>query len=697
MAEAIAAAIITAVAGAAAATGATLAITTALVSIGISVGVSMLAQAFLAPGGASAPRPADRQFTLTGSALPRFRSYGRVRVGGAQIFVAAAKGVLYRVTAHNHGRIDAVEEHIIDDAVVTVDGSGDVTDTNYIHSGKKLIHVETRDGAESQTHYATLTAAVPEWDADHRGDGVAHSLVSMASVPADVVRDYYPNYERTSYKQTIRASLVWDPRDVAQDPADEATWAWSDNQALVVLDYLRHRTGFGMPIEWIMPEIEAWKAAADVCDDAVALAAGGTEPRYRIWGSYNFDERPGDVLARFLTAGGARLWIGPNGGVQVSPGAWTEPDVVIDDDAIVAMTLSSGSERPDAANTVTATYTDPALGYRETDAAPWVLQDLVTRFGEIRADARLYECPSHGQARRIMKQAAAKLAPRWKGTLQTNLRALPALSDRFVRLTSSDFDLDITIEIDGIEFDMAEGGIVRGLVIEWTSIDAETFAWDAETEEGEASEPPPPISRDGLSPPENFDVAMRAAGSTDVHATWDELVVDTLAVEIAVRRLDYGGGVPGDGVLVGRYISDAGATSIDIVGLLDGVAYEFVATTVASSSRSDSTDAIEMLVASDTIAPGVPTSLSATATGSDVDIDWTQPSSTNTSAARVYRNTADAAGAATLIATVMGGASASLTHTDAGLAAGAYWYWIAAVNGSGVESARTPAGAVTIT
>lgn len=688
MAEALALALLTA--AALPTTGITLAVTTALIGLGISVGVSFLAQAFLTPP-ASSTKPSDRQFTVSGPTPVRFRSYGRVRIGGAQMFVAASDGRLYRVTAHNDGLIDAIEEHLLDGEVVAIDGSGDATSDRWVRLGTPLIHIETRLGEADQSHYATVEAAIPAWDSTHKGNGIAHSLVTMRQVPAEKLLDWYPNRERTAYTQTIRASLVWDPRDEDQDPDDSATWTWAGNEALVVLDYLRHATGFGMPLEWIMPEIDGWKAAADACDEEIPLRAGGTEPRYRLWGTYSYDERPGDVLNRFLVAGGAKLWVGPNGGVLMSPGVWVEPTIVIDDDAILGMSLSSGNERPTAANTITAKYVEPALGYRETDAVPWKIDDLVASYGEIRASSNLFEVPSHAQARRIMKQAAAKLAPAWRGTLHCNLRALPALSERFVRLTSADFDLDITIEIDGVEFDVGEGGIVRGLVIEFTSIEQAAYDWDAETEEGEPADVPPRISPDGLSPPENFGVAMRATGSTDVEATWDALPDPTLIVRVKVERTD----VPG--VVVSTNDSAAGATSLVIIGLTDGVSYRFVALARTSARQSDETDPVTLVCAIDPVAPGAPTSLSATPSGSNVTVAWTNPASANTAAARVYRNTSDNSATATLIATVTGGPSAGLNHADNGLAVGAYWWWVAAINGSNVEGTRTAAGTATIT
>jgi hypothetical protein len=691
MLEALAALIITSFFGAAAATAVAVTVTAALLGVGISVGLSLLAQTFLAPKNTA--RPSDRQFTTTGSATPRTRCYGRVRVGGAQGFLNAKDGYLYRITAHNDGPIDAIEEHVIEEEPVTVGGDGLVTDARWLYGSTKIIKIQWRTGDNDPAYYAELGAAFPDWTSDHLGRGVVHSLLRLQGVPQSAVLDVYPNVERTSYKVTLRGARVWDPRDPAQDAADPETWMWSANAALVTLDFLRHWSGFGMPMEWIEPEMAAWIAAANDCDDAIPLKAGGTEPRYRICATYSYDERPGDILNRFLAAWNAKVWLGPNGGLSISAGVWAEPEVAIGDDAIVSYQISSGNERPDTANTISAAYTDPALGYRETDAAPWVLPDLIAKFGEQRSDAKFFEIPSHSQCRRIMKQAAAKLAPEWRGSLSCNLLALQALSERYIRVVISELDLDFTAEIENIEFEVDAGSIVRGVTIEFSSIDAAAFDWDADAEEGQAPEIPPDIADGVLLPPVDFGVVIeaRTSGASTFAvavAAWDA-VATSVFVEVQYKTTASADWLSMPTVFFG-------ATKTESPQLADAVEYQFRARSTTYASSSDYTATVTRTVTVDPTAPAVPVGLATSLDGSQVTIDWTNGASANTYGARVYRHTSNVPASATLIDTIYGGPNATLQDFDVGLAVGTYYYWVACINGSGVESARTAAGSETI-
>jgi hypothetical protein len=384
---------------------------------------------------------------------------------------------------------------------------------------------------------------------------------------------------------------VWDPRVQTQDADNPDTWAWSDNAALVILDYLRHESGFAMPLAWIEPELAAWIAAADICDEAVSLAAGGTAARYRIWGTYGYDERPADVLARLLSACNGRLWIGANGGLALSVGAWSTPSVTLGDEAIVAYRLASGSEAPEAANTLSAVYVDPAQGYIETEAEAWTDPASVAAFGEQKSDARLYMVPGHSQARRLMKQALAKIAPEWRGTLTTNLAGLAALTERFVAMEIDELGLSITAEIDNIEFRVEAGNVISGLIIEFTAMTAAAFAWSAAAEEGSAAHVPPALTGDAIPEPAGFAVSVQNRDGVYVGtASWNAFTVSGLAVRVEYRI---------DGTTDWLTVTSAAdATSVEFSPLVNGATYEVRARTIGLTRQSGPTDIIEVLIGS---------------------------------------------------------------------------------------------------
>lgn len=667
-------------------TGTTATIATAVISaavtIGISLGISALSQALLGNKNQGAA-PSDRQFVTKSTVTPRVRHYGRVRTAGAQVFAIAVGGIFYRVLAHGHGKIDGIEKYFLDDREVQIDPSGYVTTDDYQYGGRSRVKIETRDGRDDPAHYASLYAAVPEWEPDHLGKGVFHSLTAFEQVDQSAFLDMYPSAENTIFKVEFRGAQVYDARN-------DST-VWSDNAALCIRDLLTHADGFGMPEAWL--DASAWNAAADDCDDAIPLAAGGTEPRYRLSQSYSFDQRPADVLQAMQAACNGKFLIGSNGGIVLSVGKWQDPSFAITSSMIESYVIDGGNESPDSANIIRAAYVSPEHGYTEQDADPLEDAAAAAMVGAKPRELSLLSVPSHAQARRLMKQALAMSNPDWRGTVVCNLAALPVLSHRFVTIELSDLGLAFPVEVMGTEMRIAEGGIVSGVTVTFVAMSSHAFAWSTD-EEGRAPEIAPDIETDGdIAPPSGVSVTIEprsgGVGTYPVAAFAWTGTLDYQTVEVQAQ-------IDGATQWVSIGQSEFGDLELETGALLDGSSYVFRLRTVSNSKNSAWVVLAAVVAAVDPDAPDAPSALSTTRTGSDVDIAWTQPSSTNTYGARVYRGTSSDPAAAVQVAQVVLGPSGSGLYADDGVAAGTYWWWVAAINGSGIESARTLAGTETI-
>ncbi len=114
-------------------------------------------------------------------------------------------------------------------------------------------------------------------------------------------------------------SDIYDPRLGAF--GDAGTTAYTENAALCIADYLANTTwGFRATYGTEIP-IAQLIAAANICDEPVDLAAGGTEPRYAVNGTFPLSTKRGEVLQNLLTACGGRITY--NGGQFVIwPAAW---------------------------------------------------------------------------------------------------------------------------------------------------------------------------------------------------------------------------------------------------------------------------------------------------------------------------------------------------------------------------------------
>ena len=101
----------------------------------------------------------------------------------------------------------------------------------------------------------------PSWKEDMIGRGLAWLRLTLR-----FDQEKFP-YGVPNVKSELWGKEIYDPRT-------EKT-AWSNNGALVILDYYRHYLGVpDSDIDW-----DAFKSAADICDETVQTPDGKSEPR----------------------------------------------------------------------------------------------------------------------------------------------------------------------------------------------------------------------------------------------------------------------------------------------------------------------------------------------------------------------------------------------------------------------------------
>lgn len=219
------------------------------IQIGVAVGLSYLASSFNKP---QAPKPQDIQTSIKNPVAPRVRHYGRVKTSGPWVFVDSKQGGLYKVIALGTGLLDAIEEYWIDDNLVTLDGTGNVTSAPYNGSA----YIYSRLGLATETPY-NLSLAFPEWDSSHRGDGVSSLYASQSPVSSDQITQVFPNITNTLYRVVARGSIVYS--------LGPATVIWSDNAADIMRDYLIHPDGMRLPQSVVNAPLVTCRVAGCLC------------------------------------------------------------------------------------------------------------------------------------------------------------------------------------------------------------------------------------------------------------------------------------------------------------------------------------------------------------------------------------------------------------------------------------------------
>ncbi|MBD3847113.1 hypothetical protein IED13_15495 [Bosea sp. SSUT16] len=451
-----------------------------------------------------------QQVTVKQALPPRIRSYGRVKVAGAVGFFEASLGSLYQLVIHGEGEWDAIEEWWLNDKNAAVSG-GAVT----VLPWGTNITIESHLGGADQAASPMLAAAYPGiWTPNHRLRGLAYSVIRYGWVPEKVFGKVYPN-GAPALRVVARTAKVFDPRSGAT--------AFSENPGLCTRDHLTYARGFGIDPSLI--DAASFSSFANTCDEAVALGAGGTEPRYRVAFSYELTQEPREVLRTLLQSCDAEIFPTAEGKVGIRGGKWQAPSVTLTADHIRTYRYEQGNDKLAAFNRLKLTFTHRGADYQPVEIDPWEDLDSQAEVGVLAQDLTLQQVPSFTQARRLGKIFSAKGNPRHRLVLQTNLGGILALGERCVHVVLDELGLDDDFLIEKFEI----VGDLSGCEITLASLSAEAYAWST-AEEGA----PPTVPQDTSIPapppdPTGFALALvrtqisSGAWATRVRATVDPI------------------------------------------------------------------------------------------------------------------------------------------------------------------------------
>lgn len=566
----------------------------ALINIGIAVGTSLAAGAINGALNRTAqPQPENGQAVIRQAIAARRSGYGRQRLGGVYVlYEASDSGASVDIIALHHGEIDAFERYWIGDIEVTVDGGNLVQHAEYFRvGGSPVMAITTKRGLPSETAHALATGQVPTiWTANHRGDGIASLCIVAASVAEDKFAKAYPNGQTITPTVAARLQKPYDPRT--------ETSAWTANSALCLAHYLTSPHGAGL--DWdrvIAPAIDLWIAAADICDEAVPLKAGGTQPRYQVHGTYSHDDPPSEVIKALLSTMDGWLWQRPDGSIGIRAGRYEEPTVTITAEHIRSYSLQLGEAIERSVTEIKASYIDQSQDFAAAEADPWVLGDVYARVGRsLPVDVDLSWVGHHAQARRLMKREASRQSAFAQGTITTDLAGLNAIGERYIRIELDELGdprlASLIVEVTDLSIDL-----MSGATISWRAADPLIDLWTAASEEGTApgtlgtytpaaTEPPDDLVGDTVSA--GGVIYLSAAFTGDYDGRGQQ-------VRVEWRVADIGGGIPGSWQAATYPAEDDGAGSYTYyVGpVTSGIDYDLrVAIVTASGALTDYTDPV---------------------------------------------------------------------------------------------------------
>jgi hypothetical protein len=335
----------------------------ALVLGGLSSALQKKPQAAGSPS-QSAVQTANRTVSSRQAISPWQVIIGRVRTGGTVTFMGSSstngkdKNVLHMVITLAGHRCDGVPTIYADGEAVTLDGSAANGGGNATGSlaGYLRVLISLGDEAAGVQPFPELVGQGVGWNDDWRQTGRTKIYVQLTA-NQDVFPRGAPNISAL-----VRGLLAYDPRT--------GTVAYTPNPALALAHYLTETT-YGMQADYAEEINEAdLTAAANACDEDVALAAGGTENRYEAHGTFTTSEQPKAIIQQILLAmAGKAVNLGDKWRIQA--GVYFAPTITLSEgDVAGPISTQALVSRRENANGVKGVCVFPDRDWQPDDFPP---------------------------------------------------------------------------------------------------------------------------------------------------------------------------------------------------------------------------------------------------------------------------------------------------------------------------------------
>lgn len=648
----------------AAATGAAIFGLTGIAAIGaafaIGAGLSLVSQALM-PSPNLGSVMGGRSITTRDAATSRKIVYGRARIGGNIVYLESTgtdNKYLWLVIAVAGHEIDAYEEVWFNDVKIWDGG-------NFIGGWGNYVSIGFHKGDQT-TADSGLNAASTKWTSDHKLLDTAYMVVKL-TYDIDQFANGLPNISTV-----IRGKKVLNPAT--------STTAWSQNPALCVYDYLRDtKYGLGESASNILTS--SITAAATVCDETVALAAGGTQPRYTIDGvvdtegsiKNNLDAMLGSMIGRLVFSAGK---------FEIYAGEYVAPAYSIDESVAVGdISIQTKQSRRNAYNGVKGVFLSEDDNYILADYPAQLSSTFAAEDGDpIYLDMPLPFTVNNIRAQRIAKLALFRSRQQEAITIPCNLSALRFKIGDNINVTNARLGYSNKVfEVVGYSLDFtSEGQIVVNVdaietaasIWDWTTSDEEVYlgAGEVALYDGLTAAAPTNLSVTG-------DSFLNSDGTfnAEFNVAWtnaDDAFTDHYVVEWKLNSAS------------SYYSMTTKSSPAVITTLQNGQTYNVRVKAINEIGVSSSYVAASPTAATDTTAPSVPSSVSATGQFEAISVNWTNPTASDFSHVDVYQSTSSG-GTYALV-----GKSSGTSFVKVGLSTTTtYYYKVKAVDFTGNQSA----------
>jgi hypothetical protein len=573
-------------------------------------------------------------------------------------------------------------------SLTSPDGLGGVATYQAIDTTSKA-KITWHLGAAGQTADADLMAAFgADWPSTSTATGVAY-LVARFDYDDSAFPSGLP-----SVSATIRGAKVYDPRT--------GTTAWSENPALLMRHVMTHEK-FGKRASITAAEDARISAAANACDTSVTYTVGGvgtTRALYTAGTVLPYGNAAKACLDDLAQAMGGS-WAYAGGEFFVKAGVYTAPVMALTEADLAVVKVDSSGQRTQQAisigthkaraekiNVITPRIWDGAQDYKQVALTPLVASTLVTRDGawlaqEVTMSAVTYSPQALHVAGITIRDDRDPL----RVTLPFKLSAYPLEIFDSITLTIARYGWSAKeFMILGRQWTL--DGLVLLTLKETASA---IFQMDASfSAQGYAANTNLPTPW-AVDPPSNVVVAsgpsnllLQADGTvtTRVKVSWDAITDSSIlnggTVEVQYRLASQTAwqslSVPGT------------ATFAYILGANEGDVGFVQVRTRNLVAVSDWCPMISHTVTGKSAGPGVVTSLTATGIEHGIRLTGTLPTDIDLNYIEVWESADSNFAHAVLIDR---GLASWYDRIGLTAASGRRWYWVRAVNSSGIAGSLT--------
>jgi len=350
--------------------------------------------------------------------------YGQARVGGTITYYETTGGnnkFLHQIITLAGHETEEIGDIYINDEVVTWKASTGLVGGRWNNKIRIRKHLGDQTSPD-----ADLLAESDQIDGSFVGSGISYLYVRY-EFDQDVFANGIP-----LITAVVKGKKVYDPRTAAT--------AYSANAALCVRDYITSAYG----LQDADVDDTVFSVAANVCDEVITLADGGTEVRYAMNGVVSGGVSHSSILGQMMTACAGTLFWGAGQWKLIAADYVAPTKVLTLDDLRSGIDLDTRTNLRDQFNAVQGTFNNAEARWITTDYPPLTSTAFQIEDGgeQTSLDMQLPLTTSGSAAQRIAKLTLFRAREQMTFNADFGLNALDVEVGEIIALTIERYGWD---------------------------------------------------------------------------------------------------------------------------------------------------------------------------------------------------------------------------------------------------------------